>query len=103
MKRVIESPRLPKPEKLAEISRKISHLPRETLQAKMGQYLKQLVTRQIAQEKEPHPWIKKAASGDSYLSRLSPPQIQATLFLEVLKFKLGLLTQEEVAYLVPLL
>ncbi len=103
MKRVVESPRLPKAEKLAEISRKISHLSRETLQAKMGQYLKQLVTRQIAQEKKPHPWIKKAASGDSYLSRLSPPQIQATLFLEVLKFKLGLLTQEEVAYLVPLL
>ncbi len=103
MKRVIESPRLPQAEKIAEISRKISHLPIGTLHAKMSQYLKQLKTRQTARKKKTHPWIEKATSGDGYLSRLSPPQIQATLFLEILKFNLGLLTPEEVAYLAPLL
>jgi len=102
IKRVVESPRLPGAEILAGISRNIKNLPEETLRAKMGLYLKQLAMRQTAKAEKPHQWIKTAGGDNGYLSRLSFPQMHAALFLEALKYQLGLLTHEEIAYLTPL-
>jgi len=99
MKRVLESPRLPEPEQLADLSMKIRNLPDEELAVKMGQYLNQLEKRQVAENKTPELWVKHATNKNDYISRLSLPQMHAALFLEALKYKLGLLSHDEVAYL----
>ncbi len=99
MKRIMESPQLPGAERLADMSIKIRDLPDEELKAKMDQYLNQLAKRQTAEKKTPELLLKHTTNSSDYISRLSLPQMQAALFLEALKYKLGLLNRDEVAYL----
>jgi len=99
MKRIMESPRLPGAERLADMSIKIRDLPDEELKAKMDQYLNQLAKRQATEKKTPELLLKHTTNSSDYISRLSLPQMQAALFLEALKYKLGLLNRDEVAYL----
>jgi len=99
MKRIMESPRLPGAERLADMSIKIRDLPSEELKAKMDQYLNQLAKRQATEKKTPELLLKHTTNSSDYISRLSLPQMQAALFLEALKYKLGLLNRDEVAYL----
>lgn len=99
MKRIMESPRLPGAERLADMSIKIRDLPDEELRTKMDQYLNQLAKRQAAEKKTPKLLLKHTTDSSDYISRLSSPQMQAALFLEALKYKLGLLNRDEVAYL----
>ncbi len=81
------------------MSIKIRDLPDEELKAKMDQYLNQLAKRQTAEKKTPELLLKHTTNSSDYISRLSLPQMQAALFLEALKYKLGLLNRDEVAYL----
>ncbi len=99
MKRVIESPRLPAVGKIVDMSHKINGLPNDTLKTKMGQYLQQLEKRLVESENRPHRWIKQAAHNNEYVSKLSASQMQAALFLEALKYQLGLLNQNDIDYL----
>lgn len=99
VKRVMESPRLPAPMQLAEISNKIKRFSDQELQAKMTQYLKHLEKRLRMNKKSPHKWVTQAAKGNGYVSDLTPPEMHAALFLETLKYRLGLLGRDDVAYL----
>lgn len=99
VKRVMESPRLPEPMLLADMSNQIKRLSDQELQGKMTLYLKQMEKRLQVAEKSLHEWIAKAVNGNGYVSRLTTPEMQATLFLETLKYRLGLLSLDDVAYL----
>ncbi len=103
VRRIMESPRLPDARTLAKVSGKIKSLSDAGLKKKMALYLRQLVTRHTGQQKTPHPWVQSAAGNSDYMAGLSPPQMRAALFLEYLKYQLGLLAYKEVAYLAPLL
>jgi len=99
VKRVMESPHLPDPTKLADISTKIKGWPHKKLKTKMTQYLKHLENRLRINKKSSHEWLTQAANGNEYVSRMTPPEMHAALFLETLKYRLGFLNRDDVAYL----
>lgn len=96
--RVIESPNLPDIDKLAYISNNFNQLSDNALRIKMQAYLEHFTRRINDEHQSSHQVITRAAT-NGYISRLKPDEIRATLFLEALKYHLGILTKNDIAYL----
>jgi hypothetical protein len=88
-KSILESPRLPSPDRLSEIFRQIASLSESELKKRCGEYFSHLANRYG--ENNPHyrKWFRLILEDESYLDRMTREHLQSIVCLEYLKYLLG--------------
>jgi len=100
VKEVLEYPNLPEPQKMAEIFSKIQTFSTDDLREKVKNYMIHLTNKYGIDSDSGGKLIAETIKDDSYLSRLSPYQMRSVLVVEYMKYLLGKIPIQDIAYFI---
>ena len=100
VKEVLEYPDLPEPDKMARIFSMIQTFSAEELRDKVKNYITLLTKKYGNDSDSGGKLLADSIHDDSYLSQLSPYQMQSVLVVEYMKFLLGKNSIQDVAYFI---
>ncbi len=98
LRKILESPDLPPPQKIEAVQQKIADLDIEALRRLNRDYLVALDKHYGKKSEFPRSWFKKEVVTGNYVDQLTRPQLEAVVFLEYMNDALGMrpVTQADV-------
>ena len=100
VKEVLEYPTLPEPQKMAEVFSIIQTFSTDELREKMKNYLIQLSKRYGNGSDSGGKLIAETIKDETYFSSLTPYQMQSVLVVEYMKYLMGKISIQDIAYFI---